>query len=1216
MSNLQKYDKIPSELHALYDITVDTYADLEYESANYYIKPSLKPVILNGRIVNIVINHPGKGYAVAPYLEIYGLGRNAKIKTIINSLGEITGCEVINSGEGYDYSTTTLSIRSYCALVVSDQYSNNQWCIYSYDVTSSLWSKVKSQTYDVTKYWNTIDWYAPNYDKFSVINFSVDTYTDLNTISATIGQLVKVRYTSENRWILLEKYANSTSYDWAQSYKVVGSENGTIQFSKLLYDFSNSPIGYDGLLYDNIVYDNCAGIELRIILNSIKNDLFIDELSTEYMNLFFTTVRYAMSEQTYIDWIFKTSFVNVTHNVGSLRQLVTYKNDNLSNFEDYVSEVKPYRTQVREYISSYNNMEHGYTAVTDFDMPPHYDHVYRKLSMFSTKTKGDSVIFDYDLSYKISDIVLTSPGTYYISEPNVIISSDSGSGASARATIANGQVTGIMLLSSGTGYLTEPTVYLAGGQSRPGPAAKAVALVTNTIEYPWKSWYDNLGFSVIDVQIVNPGSEYISEPVVSIDSASGSGAVAKVFVSNGQVSRIKLLSEGKGYLTAPTVTISGGQRSNGIPATAVATIGKSVIRSNETVIKFDRITQTVLVTDLNFTDTFTGTGSIIQFALSWAPDLRIGKTVVKINGIELIRDNYTLQVTTSNSGIHSGSITFNVAPAAKSIVTVNYLKNVALLNAVDRIEHYYNPQIGDIGKDFSQLMTGIDYGGVVVSGLTFGASTGWGIAGYSSTKWDTTASIYNYKVTIPRDEYQIILPYTPEDGARLNVYYDNGTGAQPIRIDDANFSLTDTNSNPNAIMATPIFDGVNNILEVPKWFTHENDSYTFVIRDERSDGSEETDDYDVSLNGGTFEYLSASGYLAEDLVIDGDKFDSAFPGPEEVVPGHVVDTIAIKVYTDREGAYMQFKDMLNRLVFKRLAANKQTSLLLPLKYNDLTIELVDGSNFEIPDPSVNMPGVIFVNGERIEYFTITDNTLGQLRRGTLGTGIMLEYPAGTDVQEVGTTETIPYTENTFIQQSSLDNGSVVIKPDSDVLYGGCFVVSLPFLPKRKRVKWDYSDGIPSTYGQCDEVEVFIGGYNYGSVWVSNAEYYINDIVTYGSYVYKCVEDHISTSFNADFNTNVTKSKWVFFIGNIRLQKAPYTVYNERFVSVTNPTGEKRFPADFSVNGKYKEIRISNTFNLAQNTVITVIKKTGERWSYTGAELAFIQAVDQAVFPMN
>ena len=37
---------------------------------------------------------------------------------------------------------------------------------------------------------------------------------------------------------------------------------------------------------------------------------------------------------------FKTSFVKAKHNVGDLKQKVTYQNDNLSSFEDYIKDDK------------------------------------------------------------------------------------------------------------------------------------------------------------------------------------------------------------------------------------------------------------------------------------------------------------------------------------------------------------------------------------------------------------------------------------------------------------------------------------------------------------------------------------------------------------------------------------------------------------------------------------------------------------------------------------------------------------------------------------------------------------------------------------------------------------------------------------------------------------------------------------------------------------
>ena len=68
-----------------------------------------------------------------------------------------------------------------------------------------------------------------------------------------------------------------------------------------------------------------------------------------------------------------------------------------------------------------------------------------------------------------------------------------------------------------------------------------------------------------------------------------------------------------------------------------------------------------------------------------------------------------------------------------------------------------------------------------------------------------------------------------------------------------------------------------------------------------------------------------------------------------------------------------------------------------------------------------LQGVIFIDKERIEYFTKSGDTLGQLRRGTLGTGIK-EHGSGTEVVDASGTQTIPYADtvhtNTFTGDGS------------------------------------------------------------------------------------------------------------------------------------------------------------------------------------------------------
>jgi len=698
ISKISQFETEPSTITGQYDSTTDTDTELRFANIGTYEKPAFTPIIENGRIKGINIINKGRGYLIAPYFIISGAGTGAVVRAVIDVKGQIVGSEVVSEGYGYT-ADTLVTLRNYSVLVHSDSVAGGNWSIYSYEPTTQVWSRVRSQSYDVRKYWDYVDWYATGFNQFTAIDHSISSFSDLQQLEASVGQTVKIRTTTAGTWTLLEKYADSASIDWTQSYTVIGKEKGTLQFSSTLYEFSNSEFGFDGSLYDAGSFDNSAATELRIVLESLKNNILVDDLKEVYLNAFFNSVRYAFSEQNYIDWIFKTSFVKAQHSVGELKQKVTYNNDNLNNFEDYINEVKPYRTKVREYVSAYSKVDTNTLLTTDFDLPPVYENGV--LSPITTQVV------------------------------NGIIQSD------------NNKV------------LTEP----------------------------WRQWYDNLGYSVISLDIVDGGSGYRAEPTVRIISDTGIGAVGRAFFTNGKVNRIVLLAAGSGYLSAPRVVLDGGLIDGGKPAKVVAKIGNGVVRSNLVKIKFDRITQKYFVTNLQETESFSGntvvSGSRLQFPLKWAPDVRIGKTSVLIGElgkqVEVLRSDYKLAIvksTTNGYTSYSGTITFNTAPKKGQIVTVTYIKDWSVLNAADRIQYYYDPATGELGKDLSQLMTGIDYGGVNIHGLNFDISSGWGSVPYYTDKWASFDSTFDdFVVTVAENTHSFTLPYVPEDGTEMNVYY-------------------------------------------------------------------------------------------------------------------------------------------------------------------------------------------------------------------------------------------------------------------------------------------------------------------------------------------------------------------------------------------------------------------------------------------------------------
>ena len=1018
LSKLNQYDAEPNIIQGLYDTVLDTDAELKYTNTTSFVMPEITPEVdANGKVTGIKIVSSGKGYVVAPYITIVGPGQGAVVKSIINSQGQIIGATVVSAGEGYIAGETICQVRSYSVLVHSDGQAEGNWSVYTYDTVYKLWSRTLTQSYDVRKYWTYVDWYATGYNQFTLADYAVNTFADLNTIEPSIGNTVKIRTANAGGWLLLEKYADSTSVDWTLSYSVIGIQNGTIQLDSSLYEFVGTNVGYDSSIFDGDAFDIVASTELRIILKTIKTNIFISNLKQEYLNLFFNSIRYVFSEQVYVDWIFKTSFVKAQHNVGALSQPVNYPVDNLSNFEDYVAEVKPYRTKIREYVSNYESMDTAEMPVTDFDLQPIYEN--NKIVLVNTTVKDGKIQAD----------------DYHIQN------------------------------------------------------------------YPWKFWLDNVGFQVTELVLTSGGSGYLTEPTVRFISDSGNGATARAFFTNGTVNRIVLLTPGSGYLSAPEVVIDGGISSTGVAATASAIIGNSVIRSTRIGIKFDRITQTNYITQLQQVETFSGTGSALQFKLKWSPDITIGRSTVVVNGIPVLRELYNLTTITSTSNgytQYSGLLSFVVgnAPATGSTIVITYYINDAILNAADRINYFYNPGEGDLGKDLAQLMTGIDYGGVIVDGLGFDVPKGWGSSPYFSDKWSPNTAFDDYFVTVHANTWSFTLPYTPDVGTEINIYHiknntdsyvSNGTQVEynynplaispvattittvsssgiqttynssgsfdttlkvtntagivigmgifgvgfaterhvvsipdsttviidkvsdstpsgtltftfnqagsnqltltstanihvgdlvstsasnsfvydtqviqivnsttikistivyadipygsdikftrtlvqpndltinangtllltapvtqgsilnitgkinPIRLDDPAYGTPDQ-KNKNAIVPTFVADGESATFTIPNTYTV-NEGDEFILRKTTSDGSIPTaeTDYDTALTGGDWAYTTATGLLADDIIVDGDGFvtPTSSPAPEEVVPGQVVDSVSIKVY--------------------------------------------------------------------------------------------------------------------------------------------------------------------------------------------------------------------------------------------------------------------------------------------------------------------------------
>lgn len=826
--NFNLVDTAPDVVLNLYDTAIDTERELIAVGTIRVKRAILKANIVNGQIDTIDVIDRGFGYKNVPTIEITGSGTGANAVAVLDNQGRIIEVNVTTRGRRYVSAEAT--VRNFSVLVLNDSTIDNFWSIYAWDDERRIFFRTQTQSFDTTRYWALVDWWSAGYSATSRIVKEIASIGIVPTIVVAVGDLIRIKEYAIGGWAVFE-CIDTTKDLFSDNFKLVGRENGTINVSSRFYQ---DPIGYDNMrAFDTVLYDLENAKELRNILNAIKEDVFIGKYDTEWNRLFFTCIRYVFAEQQYVDWAFKTSFLNAIHNVGGFEQKLNYRNDNLIDFQSYIDEVKPYRTTVREYVSRYDNIQQYGSAVADFDLPATY-----------SATTGTVV-----------------PVNQFSSE---------------------------------------------------------------TSRYPWKWWADNTGYSVVSIDVYNGGNNYSSIPTVLIEG-NGIGATAQAYIASGRVSGIVVTNPGTGYTVAPTVSIVGGNASGTNVAQAVAILGDNKVRTFDLVIKFDRLAKIGTYQDFDQTEIFVATGTSSVFELTYAPTRDKSKIKVFKNSQLVLLTEYEIilyRSTTDTYKLLKGRLIFSSILTAGDVINISYEKHDELLDSVNRIEKYYSPTSGMKGKEINQLMTGIDFGGVQIQGTTFDVTGGWDALPWFTDNWDSVEASADHYVLCDGSTIDVTLPFVPAVDQQITVYIKRTGVNQPtIRIDDLFFDAIDDSSsvaNTNAEMPTFIGDGINNIVEIGQYISTEVGDI-LIFRPIDSDGSvtiTDTNLLDTQLSGGTLSsnnstnskigpnaingaYSTANGILAEDISLDGDTFISPdqVPAPEENIPGQVLDSLSIKVFS-------------------------------------------------------------------------------------------------------------------------------------------------------------------------------------------------------------------------------------------------------------------------------------------------------------------------------
>jgi hypothetical protein len=399
--------------------------------------------------------------------------------------------KVLDTKNELGYIIKTNLPDGYKVLINNDTDYDGLWTIYTWTAAAAEWTLTRIQSYLTSLYFEYIDWYDSSYDKTAKTTYTVANYPLVSKLTITTGNTVKVLDDGNGKFAIY-RMSDTGSLD------KVASGDGTIRISSTLYDLEAGNMGFDNDNFDTIRFDQNPILETRDVFSAVVDDIFIADLQIEFNKLFFSLVNYIYTEQSAPDWIFKTSFLSVAHNIRELAQYPSYIKDNQTYYEDYINEVKPYRTIIREYLPTQSTTDYLHQGVTDFDLPSYYDettNTYRSPSgeqyydAERLATDPNYADWNNNHTYKVVEILVSNGGSGYTTTPLITISGGGGSGAIVKADPpVSGSITTVRIINPGSGYTSIPTITINGN----GTDAVLVPLLRNEFKSNAASSYNTV----------------------------------------------------------------------------------------------------------------------------------------------------------------------------------------------------------------------------------------------------------------------------------------------------------------------------------------------------------------------------------------------------------------------------------------------------------------------------------------------------------------------------------------------------------------------------------------------------------------------------------------------------------------------------------------------------------------------------------------------------
>ena len=471
-------------------------------------------------------------------------------------------------------------------------------------------------------------------------------------------------------------------------------------------------------------------------------------------------------------------------------------------------------------------------------------------------------------------------------------------------------------------------------------------------------------FNKPGLTITNAGSGYTTAPAVTFSGGGGTNAAATAVINaEGKVSGLIVTNAGSGYTSTPTVAIAG-------TATATATVTSGKIEAIRPFVKVENEEQTITVPG----------------SPTWPA-------------------SYTYNYGQDNF--------FELGPDAARVFV--YFKNERLRPPDTE---YYTGN-GSTTAFNSPTNPTIVYGSVTdadvqvhVDGVLKTLTTHYTFTGTPAraqitfTSGNIPASGTDVAITVRNGQYWIVNDY--------QVILENGSGvsttAGVVATGDRLFVQSFANQRHSKGKTIVIKGSSTATTTIPERF--DSTIYDTIGYSGDVSISIATPIYDISALGANTNYLwvwlnGVPKIANHDYTVSGTNLIMT-PDSGSILASDYIIVSGMRQAEQRRGlAFRIWKNMFDDVEYYRIATANTTTLSTALVLTDLEINVTDATKLLTPVPSTGTPGVIFINGERIEYYEIDGNKLKRLRRGTWGTGAIATHAILSEVVDGSKQQLIP-----------------------------------------------------------------------------------------------------------------------------------------------------------------------------------------------------------------